>query len=35
MSPHTFSETIVDEAALNCLAGLGNAVLLGPTIAPE
>jgi type I restriction enzyme R subunit len=35
MSQHTFTESVVEEAALNWLAGLGYAVILGPTIAPE
>ncbi|MBS0198777.1 MAG: type I restriction endonuclease subunit R [Planctomycetes bacterium] len=29
------TESVVEEAALNWLAGLGYAVILGPTIAPE
>ncbi len=35
MARERFTESVVEEAALNWLAGLGYAVVNGPTIAPE
>jgi hypothetical protein len=34
MSQRNFTESIVEEAALDWLAGLGYAILHGPAIAP-